>query len=153
MSENKGAMPLPEEWAAYIRGDISPERTEIMESLLLEDEQAFTFYMQAMDLESQTLPRLEEPVTFADQVMERIEASAEKIVPSASASKDRSRRWYEHRLFHYAIAACLTLIFLSAGWFDKLTPGPQQAGDHEGKVSYSEELVKVTTGWLDRMKP
>ncbi|MWV44667.1 hypothetical protein GRF59_13695 [Paenibacillus sp. HJL G12] len=152
MSENKQALPLPEEWAAYIRGEVSPRRAEWMESLLLADEQAFTLYMQAMDLEAQALPALEEPEHFANKVMDQLGSSGEKINPLPAEPKDRNRRWYEHRMFHYAIAACLTLIFLSAGWFDKLTLDPQQAG-HAGRVSYSEELVRVTTGWLDRMKP
>lgn len=151
MSDHKEARPTMEEWAAYIRGETLPEHADWMESLLLEDEEAFSLYMQAMDMEAQGLPLLADPEGFVEQVMQQVDIPETTAKPSEQ--KDKGRRWYEHRLFHYAIAACLTLIFLSAGWFDKLTPGPQQVDAHVSKGSYSDELVKVTTGWLDRMKP
>lgn len=151
MSHHKEARPTMEEWAAYIRGEFAPEHTDWMESLLLEDEEAFSHYIQAMEMEAHGLPLLTDPDGFVEQVMQQVEIPETTAKPSEL--KDKGRRWYEHRLFHYAIAACLTLIFLSAGWFDKLTPVQQQVDAHVSKGSYSDELVKVTTGWLDRMKP
>jgi len=151
MSDNRQSIPTIEEWTAYIRGETPQGLTECMETLLLEDETAFSLYMQAMDMEADSLPVMENPEHFVQNVMNQL------VTPEVNKlhleQKDNRRRWYEHRLFHYAIAACLTLIFLSAGWFDKLTPGPQQVNAHENKASYSEELVRVTTGWLDRIKP
>ncbi|MCJ8011034.1 hypothetical protein MUG84_04660 [Paenibacillus sp. KQZ6P-2] len=150
MSDNR-QVPLLEDWAAYIRGELSPERAEWMESLLLEDEQAFAIYMQALDMEAQGLPVLEDPEHFVEHVMNQLETSHTSMVHLEP--KGSRPRWYEHRLFHYVVAASLTLVFLSAGWFDKLTPEPQKADTHMNKSSYSEELVKVTTDWLDKMKP
>lgn len=152
MNDNRKAMPSVEAWAAYIRGDESVrEQVEYMETLLLEDEQALELYMKALEREGSELPVLAQPERFADNVMSRIGNPRAKVV-NMEARDDR-RRWYEHRLFHYAIAACLTLIFLSAGWFDKLTPGPEHVKKHANESSFSEELVKVTTGWIDRLKP
>lgn len=151
MSDNRQSIPTIEEWTAYIRGETPQGLTEWMETLLLEDEAAFSLYMQAMDMEADGLPVMENPEHFVQNVMNQL-VSAE-VNHIHMEQKDNRRRWYEHRLFHYAIAACLTLIFLSAGWFDKLTPGPQQVNAHTNKASYSEELVRVTTGWLDRIKP
>ncbi|MEC0243273.1 hypothetical protein P4H66_26005 [Paenibacillus dokdonensis] len=151
MSDNGQSIPAIEEWTAYIRGETPQRQAEWMEALLLEDETAFSLYMQAMDMEAEGLPVMGNPEQFVQNVMNQL------VTPEVNnillEQKDNRRRWYEHRLFHYAIAACLTLIFLSAGWFDKLTPGPQQVNAHANKASYSEDLVRVTTGWLDRIKP
>lgn len=152
MNDKRNRVPTFEEWGAYIRGDESVrEQVEQMEALLLENDHALELYMQALELETAELPVLGQPERFADNVMSRIGKPQAKVVNMET--KDDTRRWYEHRLFHYAIAACLTLIFLSAGWFDKLTPGPEQVEKHANEASFSEELVKVTTGWIDRLKP
>lgn len=151
MSDNRQAWPEAGEWAAYVRGELLPERAEWLESLLLEDDRALELYLQALAVEEASLPVLESPVLFAQHVMNRIETSETKVVNMEK--KENRRRFYEHRLFHYVIAASLTLIFLSAGWFDRLTPGPAQAAKLAEKTSISEELVKVTTDWLDRLKP
>ncbi|MDR9853872.1 hypothetical protein RJP21_09680 [Paenibacillus sp. VCA1] len=152
MNDNRKAVPSVEEWAAYIRGDQSvQEREAYMEEMLLENELALESYMQALELVEAELPVLPRPEGFTEMVMTRIGGSETKVVHMEA--RDDRRRWYEHRLFHYAIAACLTLIFLSAGWFDKLSPGPEHVKKHAREASFSEELVKVTTGWIDRLKP
>jgi hypothetical protein len=151
MSDSRQVLPEAKEWAAYIRGESVPERAEWLESLLLDDEQAFELYMQVLDAESAVLPVLESPELFAQNVMNQIGMPEIKAVNMET--KKCRRRFYEHRLFHYVIAASLTLIFLSAGWFDKLTPGPNLTDKHAARTPFSEELVKVTTGWLDRLKP
>ncbi|WP_083656984.1 hypothetical protein MKY66_18705 [Paenibacillus sp. FSL R5-0766] len=138
------------QWTDYIEGHMSETQANRMEQLLLEDPDAMDIYLEALGIHGE-LPPLPDPAGFADSVMHRIEG----IQSSKSQRKSRAgrnRRWLEHKVFHYAVAACLTLIFLSSGLFDKVAPYHKfQDGDHRG--SFTEKWTETATSWLDNFKP
>ncbi|GAB6990253.1 hypothetical protein [Paenibacillus pini] len=147
-SENKVTI---QEWILYVQGECSVVQSERLEWILEQDENALELYMQALEQVEDRLPPLTEPDHFVDSVMVHLPVMASEILFSEKIVEAK-RRWYEHKLFHYAVAACLTLIFLSAGWFDKLSPESLEKSD-TSRGSYSQELVRVTTDWIDRFKP
>lgn len=151
MSHNGGSRPLTQDWVEYIKGACTPEKAASLESLLLEDDSDLAAYMQVMHDLGPKLPDLEYEQRFIDNVMDAL-PSGEKDAERGAYENGR-RRWYEHRMFHYAVAACITLIFLSTGWFDKLGPVTLQKAAPDGQTTYADKLVDVTTGWLDRLKP
>jgi len=138
------------QWTDYIEGHMSETQANRMEQLLMEDAEAMDSYLEALGIHGE-LPPLHDPTGFADSVMHRIEG----IQPTQSQGKSRAgrnRRWLEHKVFHYAVAACLTLIFLSSGLFDKVAPYHKfQDGDHRG--SFTEKWTEAATSWLDNFKP
>ncbi|WP_458460926.1 hypothetical protein [Paenibacillus sp.] len=147
---SKQGMYTAEQWTDYIEGQVSENQASRMEQLLMEDTDAMDIYLEALGIQ-QELPALHNPSGFADSVMHRIEG----IQLSKSQRKSRSgrsRRWIEHKVFHYAVAACLTLIFLSSGLFDKVAPYHKfQDADHRG--SFTEKWTEAATSWLDNFKP
>ncbi|MBB3127714.1 ferric-dicitrate binding protein FerR (iron transport regulator) [Paenibacillus rhizosphaerae] len=151
MSHKGRSKPVTQDWVEYIQGSCSPEKAASLESLLLEDDSALAAYMQVMNDMGPNLPGLESKQRFIDNVMDALPSDDKEA--ELGANENGRRRWYEHRMFHYAVAACITLIFLSAGWFDKLGPGTLQKAEPSGQPTYGEKLVNVTTGWLDRLKP
>ena len=120
---------------------------------MLSDDEALRIYMQAMAEMDGELPSLPDPEDFARKVLER-----QDFVPyrrrNESLSSGRPRRWYERPIFHYTVAASITLVFVFSGAFDRMFP---EDGHRERPVtqapSYSEQLMEKTTGWLDRLKP
>ncbi|OZB94907.1 hypothetical protein [Paenibacillus sp. XY044] len=151
MSHKERFQPVTQDWVEYIQGTCAPEKAASLESLLLEDDLALAAYMQVMNDLLPSLPDLECEQRFIDNVMEAL--PSEQRDAERGANENWRRRWYEHRMFHYAVAACITLIFLSTGWFDKLEPGTLHKAEQGSQPSYGEKLVDVTTGWLDRLKP
>lgn len=141
------------DWHAYITGTCTLEETARLEKLLLEDGQALDAYLAALEQLEPTLKDHAAQIDterFTDQVM----AALPDIDGEVSQVIFKRRRWFETPVFHYVIAASLTLILLSSGAFDKMMlqnngkPLPPKE-----RVSYSEEVMRATTTWLDKFKP
>lgn len=147
---SKKEMYTIQQWTDYIEGRISGKQAILMEQFLLDEPDAMQDYLEALDME-RNYPALPNSVDFTDSVMKRIESMAPDGKTRHSRG-ERNRRWFEHRVFHYAVAACLTLIFLSSGLFDKVAPYHKfQEGDTSG--SFTEKWTEAATSWLDNFKP
>ncbi|WP_418038315.1 hypothetical protein [Paenibacillus xylanilyticus] len=147
---SKNEMYSVQDWTDYIEGRVTDDQAVTMEKAIIEDPEAMDNYLEAMGI-LQTWPQLENPAHFADSIMERIT----DLNPSGSKRKSRSgrsRRWLEHKVFHYAVAACLTLIFLSSGVFDKVAPY-HKFNDGEQRGSFTQKWTEAATNWLDNFKP
>lgn len=141
------------DWHAYITETCTLEESDRLEKLLMEDEQALEAYLAVL---KQLEPTLKDHFTqmnterFTDQVM----AVLSDLDAEASQAIFKKGRWFEKPVFHYVIAASLTLILLSSGAFDKMML--QNNGKPilpNERVSYSEEVMRATTTWLDKLKP
>ncbi|SMF87206.1 hypothetical protein SAMN05661091_3659 [Paenibacillus uliginis N3/975] len=140
--------------ASYIKGECSSEEASSWEALMLSDDAALDVYMQVMSEIDSELPTLENLEGFTDGVLsnEEIIPYRNRIVPISS---DRPRRWYERPLFHYTVAASITLMLMFSGTFDRLFPEDTHhtAPKLSQSTSYSKQLMEKTTSWLDRLKP
>ncbi|WP_128102512.1 hypothetical protein [Paenibacillus sp. DCT19] len=145
---NKSGVYTVQEWSDYIEGRIPPSQSLFMEQALMENPDEMHNYVEALDVHGE-LPSLNDPTGFADSIMHQIN----QMQPSNVRPLSRSHRyrWVEHKVFHYAVAACLTLIFLSSGVFDKVAPYHLQDGEHGG--SFTEKWTEAATSWLDNFKP
>ncbi|MGC5773241.1 hypothetical protein [Paenibacillus pabuli] len=139
-----------QEWTDYIEGRMTANQASLMEQVLIDIPDAMDNYLEALGIHRE-LPQLDDPAGFADSVMNRInDMHASK--PKRKSRSGRSRFWLNHKVFHYAVAACLTLIFLSSGVFDKVAPYHKfQDGDH--RESFTEKWTEAATSWLDHFKP
>ncbi|MET3209516.1 UNVERIFIED_CONTAM: hypothetical protein ABIC26_002463 [Paenibacillus sp. PvR008] len=141
------------DWHAYITGTCTTEESERLEKLLLEDEKALVLYLAALEQLESTFDDCSawmDTERFTDQVM----AALPEMETESSQVIFKKRRWFEKPVFHYVVAASLTLILLSSGAFDKMMP--QTSGKPippKERVSYSEEVMWATTSWLDKLKP
>lgn len=131
----------------YLAGQSTPDERGKWEEVLLEDEEAFSLYMEALDEMQDELPELMNQGAFVNRVM-----TAAGIDNIPRIHKPSRTRWYERTLFHYVIAASLTLLFMSSGVFDRLMTGNMDVvvpEDAKG-LSYSEQMMQATSGWLDQ---
>jgi hypothetical protein len=80
------------------------------------------------------------------------ESSAE-LEQVAVEEGGRRYRWYEKTIFHYAVAASLTLLIMSSGMFDKLHTGQMELmiPKKDNSPSFSEQVIQATSGWLDQL--
>ncbi|WP_434750595.1 hypothetical protein [Paenibacillus amylolyticus] len=139
-----------QEWMDYIEGRVRGDQVIQMEQVLLTEPDAMDGYLEALGM-AREYPVLPNSNDFTNSVMNRIDGSASKG-NARNSRGGRSRRWFEHRAFHYTVAACLTLIFLSSGLFDKVAPYHKfQEGNTTG--SFTEKWTEAATSWLDNFKP
>jgi hypothetical protein len=146
-----------EQAKAYLEGQEDVVEREEWERLLLEDEATFATYMEMLDELKEDLPSLENSSAFIECVMGDWATIVESSVVSEQvADKEigsRRYRFYEKTIFHYAVAASLTLIIMSSGMFDKLLTGEMElvVPKQDNSPSYSERMMQTTSGWLDQL--
>lgn len=137
----------------YIKGECSPEAAASWEALMLSEDAALDMYIQAMSEMESELPDMADPDDFTDRVLadEGMIPYRARVIPLSS---DRPRKWYEKPLFHYTVAASITLVFMFSGTFDRLFPeDTKHRLPQSESPSYSEQLMEKTTNWLDMILP
>jgi len=132
----------------YLTDQGTPEERENWEDVLLEDEEALSLYMEMLDEFQEELPELEDQASFVNKVMVGMEGRIIVNEPRRAARNP----WYQRPIFHYIVAASLTLLFMSSGVFDRLMTGkmdvvlPKDSG-----LSYSEQVMEKTSGWFEQL--
>ncbi len=133
----------------YIDGMCTLEQEQSWESLLLEDTEAMDIHIQLLSSTELRMPDIANVMQFTDEVMNRI---PEHLYEKEDSYQQR-RRWFEHPIFHYTVAACITLLFLTTGLFDKLVAGDlNHVIATEQTTSYSDQMMDITVSWLDQLK-
>jgi len=136
---------------AYLTGQGTAAERENWEEILLEDEDALSLYIASLEEAQDNLPPLNDPLDFTLKVMEGL-----SVIDGLSIQKltePRRTRWYEKAVFHYVVAASLTLVFLSSGVFDKLLTGNMDVvvQTSDAGPSYTEQAMQATSGWLNQL--
>ncbi|MDF9839862.1 MULTISPECIES: hypothetical protein [unclassified Paenibacillus] len=142
--------PDQQEWIRYVQGEMTGPEREQMDRLLLEDPEALLSYMTA--LEHSTVPQLPDGEAFAGQIMDRVIPYPSAAEPTTRQAGGRLYKILGNQWVHYIAAACITMLFISAGVFDRIAPGNLDAGAGI-KQPYSEKMVQKATRWLENIKP
>ncbi|MDO7905019.1 hypothetical protein Q5741_01165 [Paenibacillus sp. JX-17] len=133
-------------WKSYITGGPPPHVEREMEERLLHDDYDLEQFLHELD-DLDDLPVLTNPDDFADRIMLAVEAV------ELPHQKPRHRRWVDHPLFHYAIAACLMIFFFSSGLADNLLPHTGTITAPSEGPGMADQIMKAAVSWLDRLKP
>lgn len=138
------------DWEKYIQGTLSAEQQEKLEEQLLRSEEAMEQYLAALDKLNGELPILANPQAFTENVMSQICESGTKPVQIVTG-QSRGRRWTRHPLFHYTIAASITMLLVMSGVFDSLLV-EQKVFLEQPQGSISQYIMDQAFGWLDNLK-
>lgn len=133
----------------YMNGSCTAEQEESWESLLLEDTEAMDIHIQLLSSTELRMPDLANSMQFTDEVMNRV---PDHLYEKEESYNKQRRRWFEQPIFHYTVAACLTVVFFSTGLFNKLVPGDLNVISKEQTTSYSVQMMDITVSWLDQLK-
>lgn len=157
-----------QDWIDYIDGRILPEQQTLMEEELLTSDEAIHLYLQAFEQMQSELPmlnvdhlvntmmaRISAPVQSESsdlEAKESMEPAPERAGGSVAkkADKPHSYAWVHHPLFHYSVAAAITLILFTSGMFEQVM---QVIPEQEGAGSLTETLMQHVTSLLDALKP
>ncbi len=146
-------------WNAFVQGTLSEQQVTELEDHLYTCDACLQLYMQAVEQVELSL-ELTNLDALTDSVMEQLPkdrqvGTLEKtgINPHSSRSK---RRFVQHPLFHYGIAASITIVMMSTGFFQSLTGvvstvEAESLPDDAPSSSISQTIVNTLFGSIDQM--
>ncbi|MFJ7738822.1 hypothetical protein ACIQ2D_21175 [Lysinibacillus sp. NPDC097287] len=97
-----------EEWMSYINDKISETTCEELEDHLFSCDQCLEVYMKMIDRQAEELPAIDDS-NFTDE-----------IIAELPQKKVRKKTLYQRTLFHYAVAAVITLTLMTTGFFQTI---------------------------------
>jgi len=135
-------------WMKYVRDELKETERILLEDHLYTCDQCLELYIDAVDMKEEKLPSISDEVAFMNDIMKQI--TNENMDRKKDAKKKRP--FYQSSIFHYAIAASLTLILMSAGFFQSIIKHTETI--QKAEVSWKEEpksggLVDKTFAWMD----
>lgn len=97
-----------EEWMSYINDKLSETSCEELENHLFSCDQCLEVYMKMIDRQAEELPVIDYS-SFTDE-----------IIAELPQKKVRKKTLYQRTLFHYAVAAVITLTLMTTGFFQSV---------------------------------
>lgn len=97
-----------EEWRSYINDKLSETTCEELEDHLFSCDQCLEVYMKIIDRQAEELPVIDYS-SFTDEIIAEL---PQKMV--------RNKTLYQRTLFHYAVAAVITLTLMTTGFFQTI---------------------------------
>jgi anti-sigma factor RsiW len=140
-----------EQWAAYVRHELPDGESAELEKHLESCEVCMELYVQSVELAMGSYPMLLNEIALADSVMKTIHEGsyvkhaaclAEAEGASATRKWLRPVTWTRHPLFHYSVAAAITMILLGSGLFQSLLPVEGQADPFSSEPAQGEPLKR-----------
>jgi anti-sigma factor RsiW len=151
-----------EQWDRYAKDELTHEELLTYETHLSSCDLCLELYMDSVERAAVLYPQLDDKSGFADTVMERVH-SLPALVEQARTNR-KLLRFSRHPVFHYTVAAAITLLLMSSGAFSSLTDRlgvlnihteaieSRQAQDEEhSSVSY--KIMEKTIVMLDAIQP
>jgi len=137
--------------AAYIKDKLSEEKRVEIEDHLFSCNECLDVYMQQMDAGADQLPSLENHSSFTDEVIESLSFSKPAMkIPT------RKRRIYQHSLFHYGVAAGVTLVLMTSGFFQGITgivSNVEAASNSPTQQTVSKNVMEKALSFIDMIEP
>lgn len=149
--ESKKAAQEHNMWSDYIQGKLSPKDEKRLDRLAMEDIHAVEAYMQELERYEEALPKLPNREHFTDQIMSAIPVNDDNF-GNKPLSKIAAHRNHTLPIFHYLIAASITLFLLGSGVFDMMSAQGSRTLDKSMDVSISDQWMNATTKWIDSLK-
>jgi hypothetical protein len=161
-----------EQWKRYVEDDITFEDRDFYESHLSSCESCLQLYMQSLDAAAGSYPVVVDQTAFADSVMEAIRAHSVELPqvqlqpvahPNPNSERFKRANWLRHPLFHYTVAAAITLVLMNSGVFQSIAERfgtadlfRAETAQEEGLIeqpSVSKKLMEKTIVMLDAIQP
>ncbi|MDF0728948.1 hypothetical protein PY093_20250 [Cytobacillus sp. S13-E01] len=134
-----------EEWLAYINNNLPKATHSELEDHLYSCDQCLELYMEQIDNQTEQLPEIEN-INFTDELVSKIHFEKTK----------KSNPFYKHAIFHYGLAAAVTFLLMSSGFFQGITgfvSTVEASSFTEKEESFSDNLMDKTLQLLDIVLP
>ncbi|WP_096186565.1 anti-sigma factor family protein [Evansella halocellulosilytica] len=129
------------DWHQYVNEELSESKKQEFEEHLYGCDECMDLYLQVIEESNDQLPDVGDHDEFTDVVLSRIEKQH-----GISQSIRRRRPFYEQTVFHYVLAATLTIVLMTSGVFQSITNYVDDV--HQSTVS--EETPSITEQIINR---
>ncbi|MCH1624657.1 anti-sigma factor family protein [Ferdinandcohnia quinoae] len=134
-----------DDWLTYIKDELSESKREELEDHLFSCDQCMDVYIKLIDTQAEQLPDLDDS-SFTDEVMAKL-----------PQKKARKRTVYQHPLFHYGVAAIITITLMTTGVFQSIT-GIVATVEASSSMSKQEQtlsnsLMEKALSIFDKIEP
>ncbi|WP_312096049.1 hypothetical protein [Niallia sp.] len=134
-------------WMKYVKDELNETERIVLEDHLYTCDQCLELYIDAVDKQEEILPSISDEAAFMNDIMKKI--SNDMVIENVGEKK---RPFYQSSIFHYAIAASLTLLLMSAGFFQSIIKHTETIQKAELSVKQEPKsggLVDKTFAWMD----
>jgi len=138
-----------EQWKAYVNDDLDEKVREVYEEHLYSCDQCLDLYFQVVAEQEEHLPVLSNEADFTNMIMARIEEGNKS---ERQQSKVKKVPLYQKAIFHYTLAASMTILLMTTGVFQSIT---SYVGSIQNPVAMEEQnsvtkgIVDKTFAWMD----
>lgn len=101
-----------EKWLLYVKGELDTTTIKQYDDHLYSCDQCLSVYLEAVGAMEQMLPVMSNENMFTDLVMQQIDGQKKK---------SQKQSFYQKAMFHYLVAAAMTIILMTSGVFSHLT--------------------------------
>ena len=135
------------DWKAYIHNEVDKDKREVMEDHLYTCDQCLDVYMELISDESINLPLVSDE-KFTEKII--------SVIPLKTDASKVKRAFYQHPIFHYAIAASITFILMTSGFFQNITgivSTVEAASITEQEEAVSSSLMNKVLSLIEIIEP
>jgi anti-sigma factor RsiW len=139
-----------QDWLAYIKDELTENKCEEVENHLFSCDDCLDIYMNLVNEETKNLPDLKDEKGFTDGIINSLSSKQEK--PAIT----RKRPVYQQPLFHYGVAAAVTFVLMTSGFFQSITgfvSTVEAASTIQSENSVSDNLMKKAISLIELIQP
>ena len=156
-------MHIPyERWRLYVEDQLDEDKREKFEDHMYECAQCMALYMKAVEEQEESFPVMFDDVKITDRIMDEIsklsnsQRSAFLSVDGVSGHRkgNSPTSIYQKPIFHYVVAAAMTIILMSTGVFHSISSyvaGYEQTSQ-PAKPSFTKGLMDKTVSLVDKVE-
>ncbi|MFT8319621.1 MAG: hypothetical protein ABF649_01810 [Bacillus sp. (in: firmicutes)] len=142
-----------EQWLKYVKDELEEQERSLLEDHLYTCDHCLEVYLNAVDEQETALPTISNETAFTDQIM--LKLSNEAVETKFVIKENKRQSFYHSPIFHYTLAAAVTLILMSTGVFQSIvqhTETIQKAEMPSKKESTTIGFVDKTFTWMDELE-
>lgn len=142
-----------EEWMTYVKNEVDKTERKTFENHLYSCDQCLDCYLQVVAEVENDLPIIENEADFTNLIMAQIANS--KLPQIQKVKEKRKTPFYQTAIFHYSIAAAMTILLMTTGVFQsitKYTESVQTPSFQEKETSVTKGIVDKTFAWMDSLE-
>lgn len=144
-----------EEWMKYVKNELVEDIRGVYENHLYNCDQCLDSYLQAVSEEESRLPVLTNDSNFTDLVMEQVSEIKRPTQQSKKGIRKGRKEFYQSVVFHYTIAAAMTILLMTTGVFQSLihyAENVQSPAFQKKETSMTAGFVDKTFAWMDSLE-
>ncbi|MFP7474012.1 hypothetical protein SFC55_23780 [Niallia taxi] len=135
-----------EQWQEYAKDELDEGNRSQMEDHLYGCDHCLDLYVQAVEAQEQELPSISDVEGFTDQIMQKITQEQAELMDIPVVKPKKKKSFYQSSIFHYAIAASITLVLMTTGVFQSIIKHTESI--QKAEMPMKQEEVKV--GFVDK---